>query len=233
MQVLILVAGFLLLACVLSSREGMTWKEEAEIDYPGNDIMGSRGSGHGTLQEARDRCESNPDCLGFNHENKPVGNFWLKHALANRGGLPGYTFYSKIMSLLGFKNVFSGGNKCLDIINDGANNKPIMAPCGDYKGQQWTMTPTKLGYVTFTNRLSGTNKCLDVLGNSLLMANCNANSMRQSWKTAPDPYNKNLNKVSNAETKMCVDIVNDGQNNKLVMGVCGNYSGQQWTTIQT
>ena len=221
---LLILAGVFLVVCALSFREGMgQWTEESQIDYPGNDIMG----GHGTLQDARAKCESNPQCMGFNHQNKPIGNYWLKYKLANRGPLPGYTFYKKVMTFLGFKNAFSGSNKCMDIINDGANNKLIMGTCGNYSGQQWTMTPTTLGHVTFSNQFSGLNKCLEATGTSLRMNNCNA-APSQRWKVEPDKYNKNYSTVSNGATKMCVDIINDGQNNKLVMGACGHYSGQQW-----
>jgi len=225
MKVLLVVAGILLLLCLVS-REGFGWKEEPEIDYPGNDILGARG----TLQEAREKCEADSKCLGFNHENKPVGNYWLKYTLANRGPLPGYTFYTKLMSFLGFKSSFTGDSKCLDIMNDGANNKPLMAPCGNYSGQQWSMTPTPRGHVTFSNQFAGANKCLDAFGRDLVMTNCN-DSLKQSWKVTADRFNTAFNRVSNAESGMCVDILNDGQNNKLVMSDCGNFSGQKWSTI--
>ena len=35
------------------------------------------------------------------------------------------------------KTMFTGSNKCLDIINDSQDNKPIMANCGNYSGQFW------------------------------------------------------------------------------------------------
>ena len=36
---------------------------------------------------------------------------------------------------------FTGLEKCLDIINDGWNNKPIMAACGNFSGQNWSISP--------------------------------------------------------------------------------------------
>ena len=36
---------------------------------------------------------------------------------------------------------FTGPGKCLDIINDGQNNKPTMANCGNFTGQMWRTTP--------------------------------------------------------------------------------------------
>ena len=33
--------------------------------------------------------------------------------------------------------MFTGNDKCLDIINDSKDNKPIMAKCGNFSGQFW------------------------------------------------------------------------------------------------
>ena len=37
---------------------------------------------------------------------------------------------------------FTGQTKCLDIVNDGQNNKPTMAACGNFTGQMWTLRPS-------------------------------------------------------------------------------------------
>jgi len=37
------------------------------------------------------------------------------------------------------KTQFTGKDKCLDIINDGENNKPTMADCGNFSGQFWNI----------------------------------------------------------------------------------------------
>jgi hypothetical protein len=222
---ILIILGILLVACAWSRKEGLLgWREEPNIDYPGNDIAG----GHGTKSKVHGLCEANPACLGYNH-NPATGAYWMKHKLENRGPLPDYTFYTKQVPFVGFKNVFSG-NKCLDIVNDGANNKTIMGTCGKYSGQQWTMTPADPGHVKFSNRFTGAKKCLEARGTSLLMNDCNADPS-QRWKVEADKYNKNYNRVSNGQTKMCVDIINDGQNNKLTLGPCGHYSGQQWYSV--
>jgi len=39
-----------------------------------------------------------------------------------------------------FKTQFTGNNKCLDIINDELNNEPVMAKCGNYSGQFWSLS---------------------------------------------------------------------------------------------
>ena len=41
------------------------------------------------------------------------------------------------------KTQFTGKNKCLDIINDGENNKPAMADCGNFSGQFWNFSNSK------------------------------------------------------------------------------------------
>jgi hypothetical protein len=38
--------------------------------------------------------------------------------------------------------MFTGADFCLDIINDGENDKPTMAPCGNFFGQLWGFTQT-------------------------------------------------------------------------------------------
>jgi hypothetical protein len=35
---------------------------------------------------------------------------------------------------------FTGTGKCLDIVNDGANNQLTMADCGDFSGQLWELS---------------------------------------------------------------------------------------------
>ncbi|MEI6064062.1 MAG: hypothetical protein WCQ26_05690, partial [Pseudanabaena sp. ELA748] len=39
------------------------------------------------------------------------------------------------------RNSFTGSRKCLDIVNDGRNNKLRMADCGNYSGQFWEFEP--------------------------------------------------------------------------------------------
>jgi hypothetical protein len=82
-----------------------------------------------------------------------------------------------------FTNDFSKSSKgdplCLDIINDGKNNKLIMSPCGNYSGQQWTYQNNKL-----QNNFSGQQSCLDIVNdgenNKLIMSPC-GNYSGQQW----------------------------------------------------
>ena len=40
------------------------------------------------------------------------------------------------------QTLFTGADKCLDILNDGANNRLTMAACGNFTGQLWGLSPT-------------------------------------------------------------------------------------------
>ncbi|NEO63827.1 MAG: RICIN domain-containing protein, partial [Moorea sp. SIO4G2] len=45
------------------------------------------------------------------------------------------------------KTMFTGSDKCLDIINDAKDNQLIMANCGNYSGQYWQIEATNFsGY---------------------------------------------------------------------------------------
>jgi hypothetical protein len=132
------------------------------------------------------------------------------------------------------KTQFTGGNKCLDIINDGSNNnQPNMADCGNFSGQIWSVERTKQkGLYRLKTQFTGDNKCLDVINdgsnNRLIMANC-GNFSGQFWSISPT-RNKGFYKLRNQFTRggKCLDIINDGTNNRPTMATCGDFSGQFW-----
>ncbi len=138
-----------------------------------------------------------------------------------------------IMKISSLKENFALTNnftptKCLDIINDGANNKLQMADCGNYSGQNWNSEQiNNSNYHKLRNDFSSNNKCLDIINdgrnNKLIMADCK-NVTGQQWLIPPNMKMQNFFSGSNK----CLDIINDGANNKLTMANCGNYSGQQW-----
>jgi hypothetical protein len=82
------------------------------------------------------------------------------------------------------QNEFTGTSKCLDIVNDGTNNKLIMQNCVNSSGQAWSLTKTEYGNFRLRNEFSGKNKCLDFVikgaNKTPIMANC-ANVDRQAW----------------------------------------------------
>ena len=84
------------------------------------------------------------------------------------------------------KTMFTGSDKCLDIINDAQDNKPIMDDCGNYSGQFWQIQKTnKSGYYRLKTLFTGSNKCLDIINDSKdnkpIMADC-GNYSGQFWQ---------------------------------------------------
>jgi hypothetical protein len=58
-----------------------------------------------------------------------AGQFWQ----IEPAEMPGY---------FRLRTLFTGAARCLDIINNGANNQLIMAECGNVAGQFWNLSQT-------------------------------------------------------------------------------------------
>lgn len=130
-------------------------------------------------------------------------------------------------------NQFTGPNKCLDIVNDGRNNRLILAQCGNYTGQSWIAFDSDdlEGYGFFKTAFTGPNKCLeaDSRTGQVYMTDC-ASVPGQHWTLSPMNGDRNRVRLQNLGMgpNYCLDVVNDGVNNKVHMAACGNYSGQFW-----
>ncbi|MBV8956197.1 MAG: hypothetical protein JO179_18810, partial [Solirubrobacterales bacterium] len=61
---------------------------------------------------------------------------------------------------------FLGDCFSLDVINDGTNDTPWLAPSGDFSGQLWELTPLDDGTYRLTNDFTGPSKALDTYGDS-------------------------------------------------------------------
>lgn len=128
---------------------------------------------------------------------------------------------------------FTGYNKCLDIVNDGWDNRPTMATCGNYTGQAWIIEAIGTGgYSRLRTEFTGRYKCLDIVNdgsnNRLRMDSC-GNYSGQKWTVEPTG-NFGFARLRTAFTgsRKCLDIINDGRNNRLIMDTCGYYTGQMW-----
>lgn len=85
------------------------------------------------------------------------------------------------------------------------------------------------------NKYSKGDLCLDLdeKENKLIMKKC-IDTDSQNWIHTliggdTNLYNLHNQKLNKEHNPKCLDIVNDGENNILIMNQCGNYSGQQWT----
>jgi hypothetical protein len=128
---------------------------------------------------------------------------------------------------------FTGYAKCLDILNDGRNNRLTMAACGDYTGQAWTIETIKsAGFSRLRTEFTGRNKCLDIVNdgrnNRLTMSIC-GDYTGQKWTIEPIGATGYLRlRTEFTGSSKCLDVINDGRNNRLTMETCGNYTGQMW-----
>ena len=127
------------------------------------------------------------------------------------------------------RNRFTGS--CLDILNDGQNDKLRLAPCGNFSGQHWIVVQRSDGTFQLQTEFTGQGRCLDIINdgqnNRLHMAPC-GNFTGQQWIIVSENNNLRL-KTSFTGPSNCLDVVNDGQNDRVQMATCGNFSGQLWS----
>jgi hypothetical protein len=136
------------------------------------------------------------------------------------------------------RNTLTGSDNCLDIIEDGENNRLTMARCGNIAGQRWSLTASETNPESYQlqNPFTGADKCLDIINegenNKLIMAKC-SKVAGQLWRVTPSktiPGNSGYYFVTNELTgeSNCLNVIEDGRNNKLTMAKCDNISGQSW-----
>ena len=132
------------------------------------------------------------------------------------------------------RNTLTGADTCLDILEDGKNNRLTMTKCANVAGQRWTMTASEKNPQAYQlqTTFTGMDKCLNIINDGandkLTMAKCGS-LPGQLWsitpsKTIPSPsgyyfLTNNLTGKNN-----CLNVLNDGRNNVTVQGVmreCG------------
>ena len=130
-----------------------------------------------------------------------------------------------------FTTMLRGASMCLDVINDGQNDKLRLATCGNYSGQWWTIRPTgTAGLYRLTNEFTGTAKCVDVVNDGrndrLQMATC-GNFTGQTWAMESTQH-IGFYRLKNQFTGSgkCVGVFNDTQ---LQLENCGDVPGQYWS----
>ncbi len=132
------------------------------------------------------------------------------------------------------RNRFTGSASCLDIVNDGQNDKLRLAPCGNFSGQHWIVARRSDGAFQLRTEFTGQGRCLDIINdgqnNRLHMAPCE-NFTGQQWDIISESGNSRL-KTRFTGPSHCLDVINDGQNDKVQMASCGNFSGQLWSLTE-
>jgi hypothetical protein len=141
------------------------------------------------------------------------------------------------------RNTLTGSGYCLDIVNDGDNNKLTMARCGNVAGQRWSLTASEINPQAYRLQTSftGTDNCLATIddgnNNKLTIAKCN-DAPGQLWSITPSNANPGYSGYSILRNELtgtdkCLKIINDGINNKLTMAKCSNVAGQSWRITKT
>jgi hypothetical protein len=132
------------------------------------------------------------------------------------------------------RNRFTGSASCLDIVNDGQNDKLRLVPCGNFSGQHWIVDRRSDGTFQLRTEFTGQGRCLDIINdgqnNRLHMAPC-GNFTGQQWIIISENNNSRL-KTRFTGLSHCLDVVNDGQNDKVQMATCGNFTGQLWSLTE-
>jgi Ricin-type beta-trefoil lectin domain len=141
------------------------------------------------------------------------------------------------------RNTLTGSSYCLDIINDGDNNKLTMARCGNFAGQRWSLTASETNPQAYRLQtpFTGTDNCLatidDGKNDRLTIAQC-SDAPGQLWSIIPSNANPGYSGYSSLRNELagadkCLKIINDGRNNKLTMAKCSNVAGQSWRITKT
>jgi Ricin-type beta-trefoil lectin domain len=141
------------------------------------------------------------------------------------------------------RNTLTGADSCLDIIEDGKNNRLTMTKCANVAGQRWSMTASEKNPQLYQLQtpLTGVDKCLNIINDGendrVTMAKCDSQP-GQLWRVIPSktlPGNSGYYFVKNVLTgaSSCLNVLNDGRNNKLTMAKCDNISGQSWRITRT
>jgi Ricin-type beta-trefoil lectin domain len=141
------------------------------------------------------------------------------------------------------RNTLTGADSCLDIVEDGKNNRLTMTKCANVAGQRWSMTASEKNPQAYQLQtpFTGVDKCLNIIddgeNNKVTMAKCTS-LPGQLWSVVPSktlPGNSGYYFVTNALTgaSNCLSVLNDGRNNKLTMAKCDNISGQIWRITRT
>ncbi|NOJ77415.1 RICIN domain-containing protein [Myxococcus xanthus] len=84
-----------------------------------------------------------------------------------------------------------------------------------------------------TSMWLGTGKCIEHVDGEMAMRNCGT-SQAQEWRMIPTDWPGYVRlKNRQAGFNRCVDIINNGDKDKLHLAACGDYSGQYWQLVPT
>lgn len=126
----------------------------------------------------------------------------------------------------------AGSGQCLDIVNDGFNDKLNVTRCADVSGQSWTLVPSGVpDHYRLQAAFTGTGRCLDVINDGVndrvRMASC-ANVTGQEWELTRLRGPGRSFQMTNRFTgpSRCLEVTDEG----LRLRSCDRSPGQKWSS---
>ncbi len=124
-------------------------------------------------------------------------------------------------------NRWQGEGRSLDIINDGVNNnKPILADSGNYSGQKWRVFWQQENSYVLSTSWKGTGEVLGSRDGSIRLYKEGADHNVQ-WSIL-DAGNGFYRICNQSLQNRCLDVINDGANNRITLTEKADYTGQFW-----
>jgi hypothetical protein len=125
----------------------------------------------------------------------------------------------------------AGSGQCLDVVNDGANDKLTVVACGDYSGQFWTLEASDTpGHYKLKTDFTGAGRCLDVVNDGVndqvRMVSC-AHVTGQEWELSRLHGPSRTFQLTNRFTgpSRCLEAGGEG----LRLRSCDRSPGQRWS----
>ena len=129
-------------------------------------------------------------------------------------------------------NAWRGPDVCLEAQEPSPGRLAVrLVRCTGNEAQQWVRVPTDGDAMMLTTVRFGAGLCLDVDEGSgasalLTLAPCAGRPGQRFHANAAGAYSRLTNDLRGPQS--CVDVVNDGTNDRVRMAPCGNYAGQAW-----
>jgi hypothetical protein len=125
----------------------------------------------------------------------------------------------------------AGSGQCLDIVNDGVNDKLTVVACGEYSGQAWTLVAGETpDHYKLQADFTGADRCLDVINDGandhIRMTSC-AFVTGQEWELSRRRGQGRFFQLTNSFTGpgRCLAATEEG----LRLRSCDGSPGQKWS----
>jgi hypothetical protein len=127
-------------------------------------------------------------------------------------------------------NQWQGDNKSLGIVENGKNMLPMLLKTENESSQMWQIKKIGTDIYVLSSKLEGPAKvlsCVEGRNQNLLLLNQESGDSGSTWKIIPSGIG--FYRITNMCLNDCsIDVINEGDKNKLQVAKTGNYTGQYW-----